>query len=279
MNNNHNFYFQHLGKKSKYIDIYQPDLLVAIPRSIGRKVIDLIDEKIPFNGYDLWTAYELSWLNKKGKPQVDMAEFTIPATSENLIESKSLKLYLNSLNQSNLDAEEVQQLLVQDLSKCAKAEVSVKLFKGVKNYSKKIYQPNYISLDENDIEIYDYSFNSDHLKNAVTEKSPFAIECLMSNLLKSNCLVTQQPDWGSIFIKYAGQKIDREKLLRYIISFRQHHEFHEQCVERIFLDIKKYCNPQKLTVFARYTRRGGLDINPFRSNYEFKSSIGRLVRQ
>ncbi|WP_339056477.1 NADPH-dependent 7-cyano-7-deazaguanine reductase QueF [Candidatus Regiella endosymbiont of Tuberolachnus salignus] len=279
MNSSQHVYSKHLGQKSQYIDTYNEKLLVAIPRSAGRKEIGLIDEQIPFTGFDLWTAYELSWLNKKGKPQVAMAEFTVPATSPNLIESKSLKLYLNSLNQSHLDSSEVHQHISKDLSHIAEAEVKVTLFEGMKNYSKKIDEPDYISIDESDIEVNDYKFNADHLKNAVTEKSPFVTERLTSNLLKSNCLVTLQPDWASVFIKYEGKKIDREKLLRYIISFRKHNEFHEQCVERIFLDIKKYCHPQKLTVFARYTRRGGLDINPFRSDYESTSAIGRLVRQ
>jgi len=172
MNNNQHVYSKHLGQKSKYIDTYKPDLLVAIPRSAGRKEIGLIDnEKIPFAGFDLWTAYELSWLNKKGKPQGAMAEFTVPATSLNLIESKSLKLYLNSLNQSHLDSSEVHQHISKDLSHIAEAEVKVKLFEGMKNYSKKIDAPDYISIDESDIEVNDYKFNADHLKNAVMEKS------------------------------------------------------------------------------------------------------------
>lgn len=273
-------YAKHLGEKSAYIATYTTSLLQPIARSLGRKNIGLADEKMPFDGFDLWTAFELSWLNKKGKPLVAIAEFRVPATSANLIESKSFKLYLNSLNQSRFDsANLLQDILRADLSHAAAADVSVTLFEAMKDYSKKIDGLDGISIDELDISVGDYAFNAGYLQGATTEASPFVTETLTSNLLKSNCLVTHQPDWGSVVIKYAGRQIDREKLLRYIISFRQHNEFHEQCVERMFSDIKRYCNPEKLTVFARYTRRGGLDINPFRSDYESTPPIGRLVRQ
>ncbi|GFN47288.1 NADPH-dependent 7-cyano-7-deazaguanine reductase QueF [Candidatus Regiella insecticola] len=273
-------YSKHLGKKSYYIDKYTPSLLESIPRSLGREQIGLIDEKILPNGFDLWTAFELSWLNKKGKPIVAIAEFKIPATSKNLIESKSFKLYLNSLNQSHFDSSnQLQSILSKDLSNKASGIVSVEIFEGMRGYSKKIHDLDGISIDEIDIEVNNYDFNDSYLKEAITESSPLVAETLTSNLLKSNCLVTNQPDWGSIYIKYEGKKINREKLLRYIISFRKHNEFHEQCVERIFSDIKKHCSPKKLSVFARYTRRGGLDINPFRSDYESTPQIGRLIRQ
>lgn len=273
---------KHLGKKSAYIETYTPALLEPIPRTVAREEIG-ITAALPFHGTDLWTAFELSWLNSKGKPRVGIAEFRIPAESKNLIESKSFKLYLNSLNQSQFSSSmELQSVLTADLSHAAEGDVSVKLFDDLSAYDHQI--DNLVTLgietiDDLDITINDYSFNPDYLIGATSNSSPMVKEILTSHLLKSNCLVTYQPDWGSVYIKYEGRKINREQLLRYIISFRQHNEFHEQCVERIFTDINRYCAPEKLTVFARYTRRGGLDINPFRSNYEFTLPLGRLIRQ
>lgn len=270
----------HLGVRSHYPDQYSPQLLEALPRARGREVIGLNTPALPFTGYDLWTAFELSWLNNKGKPVVGIAEFIIPASSENLIESKSFKLYLNSLNQTRFrDLETLLATLINDLSEAAKGDVKVTLYPGLSGYPSAIDTLPGINIDDLDIEVNNYDFNPDYLKYAISEKSDDIAETLCSNLLKSNCLVTYQPDWGSVVINYEGKQIDRECLLRYLISFRQHNEFHEQCVERIFNDIKRYCQPQKLTVFARYTRRGGLDINPFRSDFEEKTATGRLIRQ
>ncbi|WP_108650165.1 NADPH-dependent 7-cyano-7-deazaguanine reductase QueF [Dongshaea marina] len=273
-------YAKHLGQKSAYIDNYDASLLQPIPRALGRGNIGISSEQLPFSGFDLWTGFELSWLNAKGKPVIGIAEFKIPAVSECLIESKSFKLYLNSFNQTRFDsAEQLQGIMEKDLSAAAGAPVEVALFEGMKGYSTKIDELEGENIDELDIEVEDYSFREDYLEGAVTDSSLQVNETLSSHLLKSNCLVTFQPDWGSVTIKYQGGQIDREKLLRYLISFRQHNEFHEQCVERIFNDIQKFCAPQKLSVFARYTRRGGLDINPFRSNFEETPTMGRLVRQ
>lgn len=270
----------HLGQKSDYIDKYDASLLQGIPRSAGRELIGVNDDNLVFNGFDLWTSFELSWLNKKGKPIVGIAEFKIPATSKNLIESKSFKLYLNSLNQSCFESVgQLQSVLIADLSEMVVGTVSVIIFDGMDKYSKKIDDIPGVCIDDLDIEVNDYNFDPNHLKDATSENLPVVTETLNSSLLKSNCLVTNQPDWGSVLIRYHGKQINREKLLRYIISFRQHNEFHEQCVERIFCDIKEFCHPQKLSVFARYTRRGGLDINPFRSDFETDSEVGRLVRQ
>lgn len=270
----------HLGVRSDYPDRYDPQLLEALPRARGRDLIGLGGSALPFSGYDLWTAFEISWLNTKGKPLVAIAEFIIPAGSENLIESKSFKLYLNSFNQTRFPAiEEVHATLSRDLSAAAKGDVKVALFPSLTGYSSAIDTLPGINIDDLDIEVNDYGFNPDYLRGAVPDAAPLTAETLSSNLLKSNCLVTHQPDWGSVVIKYEGKRIDRERLLRYLISFRQHNEFHEQCVERIFNDIKRFCQPQKLTVFARYTRRGGLDINPFRSDFETHPQTGRLVRQ
>ncbi|MFQ2660000.1 NADPH-dependent 7-cyano-7-deazaguanine reductase QueF [Aeromonas caviae] len=265
-----------LGQQSAYISQYTPSLLQPVPRSLNRDDLGLRGE-LPFQGCDVWTLYELSWLNAKGKPVVAIGEVFVPATSPNLIESKSLKLYLNSFNQTRCDSlEAVQALLVQDLSGCAGAPVSVTLF-TLDQAPHQIAQLPGECIDNLDIEVDGYEFDETLLQGAAGRE--IVEETLHSHLLKSNCLVTSQPDWGSVVIHYRGPRLDREKLLRYLISFRQHNEFHEQCIERIFTDLKHFCAPEQLTVHARYTRRGGLDINPFRSDWEPVPANLRLIRQ
>ncbi|MDT8954350.1 NADPH-dependent 7-cyano-7-deazaguanine reductase QueF [Aeromonas caviae] len=265
-----------LGQQSAYISQYTPSLLQPVPRSLNRDDLGLRGE-LPFQGCDVWTLYELSWLNAKGKPVVAIGEVFVPATSPNLIESKSFKLYLNSFNQTRCDSlEAVQALLVQDLSGCAGAPVSVTLF-TLDQAPHQIAQLPGECIDNLDIEVDGYEFDETLLQGAAGHE--IVEETLHSHLLKSNCLVTSQPDWGSVVIHYRGPRLDREKLLRYLISFRQHNEFHEQCIERIFTDLKHFCAPEKLTVHARYTRRGGLDINPFRSDWEPVPANLRLIRQ
>ena len=265
-----------LGQQSAYISQYTPSLLQPVPRSLNRDDLGLRGE-LPFQGCDVWTLYELSWLNAKGKPVVAIGEVFVPATSPNLIESKSFKLYLNSFNQTRCDSlEAVQALLVQDLSGCAGAPVSVTLF-TLDQAPHQIAQLPGECIDSLDIEVDSYEFDETLLQGAAGHE--IVEETLHSHLLKSNCLVTSQPDWGSVVIHYRGPRLDREKLLRYLISFRQHNEFHEQCIERIFTDLKHFCAPEKLTVHARYTRRGGLDINPFRSDWEPVPANLRLIRQ
>ena len=265
-----------LGQQSAYISQYTPSLLQPVPRSLNRDDLGLRGE-LPFQGCDVWTLYELSWLNAKGKPVVAIGEVFVPATSPNLIESKSFKLYLNSFNQTRCDSlEAVQALLVQDLSGCAGAPVSVTLF-TLDQAPHQIAQLPGECIDSLDIEVDGYEFDETLLQGAAGRE--IVEETLPSHLLKSNCLVTSQPDWGSVVIHYRGPRLDREKLLRYLISFRQHNEFHEQCIERIFTDLKHFCAPEQLTVHARYTRRGGLDINPFRSDWGPVPANLRLIRQ
>ncbi|MGY4109452.1 NADPH-dependent 7-cyano-7-deazaguanine reductase QueF [Aeromonas encheleia] len=265
-----------LGQQSAYISQYAPELLQPVPRSLNRDDLGL-GETLPFQGCDVWTLYELSWLNAKGKPMVALGEVAVPATSPNLIESKSFKLYLNSFNQTRCDSlAAVQALLVKDLSACAGSEVSVTLF-PLDQAPHQIAALPGECIDEQDIEIDGYEFDQTLLQGAAG--TDIVEETLHSHLLKSNCLVTRQPDWGSLVIHYRGPRLDREKLLRYLISFRQHNEFHEQCIERIFIDLKHFCGPSQLTVYARYTRRGGLDINPFRSDWERMPANLRLIRQ
>lgn len=267
-----------LGKPTEYHDKYQPSLLQAVPRSMNREPLGLYPETLPFHGADIWTLYELSWLNAKGLPQVAIGEVTLRADSLNLIESKSFKLYLNSFNQTKFDDwGDVRAALERDLSACAQGEVNVALFRLQEVEGQPIGHLNGTCIDEQDIAIDNYQFTTDYLINATDDE--VVEEALVSHLLKSNCLITNQPDWGSVQIHYRGPRIQREALLRYLVSFRHHNEFHEQCVERIFNDILRFCKPEQLSVYARYTRRGGLDINPWRSNVPFTPGHSRLVRQ
>ena len=267
-----------LGKQVDYEFEYNPGLLQGVPRSLSRDTLDLANSSLPFDGIDTWTGYELSWLNLKGKPNVAILECHVPITSENLIESKSFKLYLNSFNQTKFaSAEDVRQVLQADLSACAGEPVEVKLSLPEQFTSLQFKEFEGTLLDNLDVEIEQYSPNTQFL--AVVKSGAEVKETLISHLLKSNCLITSQPDWASIQIRYEGKAIEHEGLLKYLISFRQHNEFHEQCVERIYNDIMQHCQPDKLTVCARYTRRGGLDINPFRSNYEAPYANHRQARQ
>lgn len=256
-----------LGKPSAYKTEYDPTLLFPIPRQPKRTEIGLAEGRaLPFFGVDIWNAYELSWLNMKGKPQVALASFLIPADTPNIVESKSFKLYLNSFNQSKIASPEaLQQLLHHDLSEAIGGTVQVRLVTEAEMGTQKMGELDGVLLDRLDIETDIYE-PAPHLLHAAQDESPVE-ETLVSHLLKSNCLVTGQPDWGSVQIRYVGAPINQEALLKYLISFRNHNEFHEQCVERIFTDVMRQCKPLKLAVYARYTRRGGLDINPFRTNF------------
>ena len=267
-----------LGQKTEYASQYDRTLLQPVPRALNRDGLGITQNQ-PFTiGADIWTAYEISWLNEKGLPQVAIADIYLNYQSQNLIESKSFKLYLNSFNQSKFaDFNAVQQTMQGDLSECAQGDVKVRLNPVAVYDSQKIDHLQGDCIDQQDIEITSYEFNADWLKDCVSDE--IVEEKLVSHLLKSNCLITNQPDWGTLHIHYVGKKIDHEKLLRYVVSFRQHNEFHEQCVERIFCDLMHYAKPEKLTVYARYTRRGGLDINPFRSNFENLPENLRLARQ
>ena len=254
-----------LGKVATYKAEYDATLLFPIPRADKRAEIG-VGASLPFFGVDIWNAYEVSWLNLRGKPQIAIATITVPAESANIIESKSFKLYLNSFNQTRLASPEaLTELLKKDLSAAVGASVHVSLCLSENFGNLKMRELEGHLLDRLDIDVDSYTPNPALLR-ANHDEAPVE-ETLLSHLLKSNCLVTGQPDWGSVQIRYVGSQIDQESLLRYLIGFRNHNEFHEQCVERIFVDIMQYCKPQKLAVYARYTRRGGLDINPWRSNF------------
>ncbi len=267
-----------LGKPTEYRATYAPDLLYPIPRQLKRDELGIAADELPFVGEDIWNAYEVSWLTPKGKPVVALATFRVPADSPNLVESKSFKLYLNSFNQTAFaDTETVVATLEKDLSAAAgkTVRVAVSLLNDQPAFT--IGYPTGDCIDDLDIACDTYQPTPAFL---TASDGPVVEETLYSHLLKSNCLVTGQPDWAMVVIRYRGRPIDRAGLLRYIVSFRNHNEFHEQCVERIFCDITQRCAPEALSVYARYTRRGGLDINPFRSCGEFLAHDNvREVRQ
>ena len=253
-----------LGKPAQYRERYDPALLFAIERAPQRTALGL-GEALPFSGADLWTAYELSWLDARGKPEVAIARFSVPADSPRLVESKSLKLYLNAFSQTPFDsAAAVERTLAADLGRAFGAGVAVEVI-GPRGFARlRIEELAGESIDDVAIEVRDYSPRPDFL----AASGPAVEEALVSQLFKSNCPVTGQPDWGSVQVRYRGPRIDRAGLLRYLVSFRQHAGFHEHCVERIFVDVRERCRPERLTVYARFTRRGGIDINPFRSDWE-----------
>ena len=273
-----------LGKSSSYVDQYDAALLFPIARRSKRDEIGLTGTP-PCFGADLWTAYELSWLNPRGKPQLALARITVPAESTHIVESKSVKLYLNSFNNSVFaDASAVQTRLREDLSAAIWQDGAVMSSIGVQlvlpqDFDKEpVHELDGLNLDRLDLECSHYQ-PAPELLTAQSNEAPVT-ETLTSQLLKSNCLVTGQPDWGSVRISYTGPQIDQAGLLQYIVSFRNHNEFHEQCVERIFMDIWRACKPSKLEVYARYTRRGGVDINPWRTSHPMAAPVNiRTARQ
>ena len=267
-----------LGKASEYIATYTPSLLFPIPRAAKWAELGLSAETLPYQGVDFWNCFELSWLLPSGKPVVAMGEFAIPADSPNIIESKSFKLYLNSLNQSVFSsADEVVTVLVQDLSAAAGKPVGVRVRSLVEVTADGVQTAPGICIDELDVAISNYAQPQPELLRC--DAARVLDESLHSHLLKSNCPVTGQPDWGTLVVEYRGLALDHASLLAYLVSFRQHADFHEQCVERIFLDLQRLLKPEHLTVYARYVRRGGLDINPYRSSGPISPDNHRLVRQ
>jgi 7-cyano-7-deazaguanine reductase len=263
-----------LGRHVDYPREYDAALLFPIPRALGRSHIGIDDGALPFTGVDRWHAYELSWLDAQGKPRVATATLEVPAQSAHLVESKSLKLYLNSFNATRFDDDEaVRTRIAQDLSRAAGATVTVRF--GLPPIDAREAGE---SIDALPVAIDRYGPPDATLLAA--DAGDLIEETLSSALLKSNCPVTGQPDWARIVIAYRGPRLDRAALLRYLVSFRDHAEFHEQCVERIFADLLARARPHTLSVEARYTRRGGLDINPWRATPgTAPPSAGRDERQ
>jgi len=262
-----------LGKTSKYIQTYSRELLFPIPRKMARDLIGL-GSPLPFDGGDTWYGYELSWLNPKGKPQIALGKFTFPCTAEHVVESKSFKLYLNSFNQTPFESQlHVKETIEKDLSQAVAGPVTVELYLPTGIETVEGFPGT--CLDDLDIETATYQVEPKFLKATPAQCE----ETLFSHLLKSNCLATGQPDWGSVLIRYAGPRIDQEGLLKYFVSYRNHSGFAEHCVEQMFHDILIKCRPVRLTVYAHFTRRGGLDINPFRSNFERSPPNIKALRQ
>lgn len=265
-----------LGKITAYVSQYNPNLLCTVPRALAREDLHIVKSR-PFSGVDVWTSYEFSWLNAQGKPQTTMIEFWVADNSTNILESKSFKLYLNAFSQTTVSSiQELQATLQKDLTTAVSGEISIKLI--LPEVFSQTQRTNFlgICLDSIDIATHTYDLDPDFLVLQSDEK---VSETLYSNLFSNICPVTKQPDWASVQIRYSGRKINHEALLKYLISFRKHDDFHEHCTEQIFMDIWNRCTPEKLTVYMQFARRGGLDINPFRSNFEKLSENLRSFRQ
>ncbi|WP_396586838.1 NADPH-dependent 7-cyano-7-deazaguanine reductase QueF [Bermanella sp. R86510] len=269
-----------LGKETEYKSQYDASLIYPIERAANREKLtmptELKDTSLPFYGIDVWTGYEISWLNPQGKPQVAIAEFVIPCESSHIVESKSFKLYLNSFNNTRFEQAEMVRVRMQhDLSAGFGADIDIRFF-NVGSYD--LSHPDLGDcIDDEDVNIEHYTPAPELLKHASGEE---VTQRLHSHLLKSNCPVTNQPDWATVIIDYRGTPLDRQALLKYIISYREHDDFHEHCVEQIFCDLLNLGGFEYLTVTARYTRRGGLDINPSRSTHPLNTMpVGRMPRQ
>lgn len=264
-----------LGRETAYTGTYAPDLLYPMPREENRREIGIAGD-LPFDGCDIWTAYELSWLNPAGKPVVALAEFRVPCASEWIVESKSVKLYLNSFAQTRVaDGEEVRAIVAGDLCRATGSDVAVRLTDARQFSDARVAEPPGTCVDG--LEVATDAYN---VEPAFLTASGEPVETrLYSHLLRSNCPVTDQPDWGTVCVHAVGPAIDPAGFLKYVVSYRDHHAFHEHCVERMYVDILDRCRPERLTVYARYTRRGGVDINPFRSNFEAAPENVRTARQ
>ena len=266
-----------LGKTSEYPEHYNPSLLYPIARATKWAELGLDGQCLPYQGVDIWNCYELSWLLPSGKPVVAMASFAIPAHSPNIIESKSFKLYLNSLNQAVFSSyKEVEDLLKEALSNVAGAPVGVQISSLSQVTERGLSVPEGECIDDLDIKVQGYQHPDVKILQASTR---IVRKTFHTHLLKSNCPVTGQPDWGTLVVSYEGKELCLKSFLSYVVSFRQHQDFHEQCVERIFLALQHLLEPQALTVYARYVRRGGLDINPYRSTHAVECVNARLARQ
>ncbi len=265
-----------LGQDSAYPCTYSPDLLFPIARSDAREGIG-IGADLPFRGTDVWNAWELTWLGPADRPAVATAEIRVPADSANLIESKSLKIYLNSFSMSQFDStSSVADTIAADLTTCMGAPVEVRVTSVAETENGSIATLAGTCIDTTQVQFSCWEVDAGLLR---ADDNDIVTEVLHSHLLRSQCPVTSQPDTGSLQISYRGPRITPESLLLYIVSFRQHMDFHEACVERMFVDIAQHCKVDRLSVYARYQRRGGIDINPFRSNYEDCPGNPRLWRQ
>lgn len=266
-----------LGQVTDYVDRYTPALLAEIPRWDAREHLDLDDTTLPFHGIDIWNAYELSWLNAKGKPQVAMVQIIVPCGSPCIVESKSLKLFLNSFANSRFNSSAaVRSAIEQELSRIVKAQVEVSLMSLQQAAQLPVWEDQGLCVDHLDIEFENYDYAPEVL---TCDQGPEQTGVLVSHLLRSHCPVTNQPDWATVMVRYIGAPISPVGFLRYVVSLRNHQGFHEQIIEQMFVDLLRQCAPRRLSVYGRFTRRGGIDINPFRSNHEQELPNWRTVRQ
>ncbi len=253
-----------LGHATTYAETYDPGLLFPVDRAPQRAELGFGAE-LPFRGVDLWTAYELSWLDPAGKPQVAIATFSVPAASPRLVESKSVKLYLTAFNQTRFaGGDEIAATIARDLGAAAGASVEVTLTPPQRFAALPRAELAGVCLDALPIAIDRF----EPAPEALAAAGPAVSETVFTRLFRSVCPVTGQPDYASVQLAYRGARIDHAGLLRYLVSFRRHPGFHEHCVERIFADVWRRCRPEELSVYARFTRRGGVDINPWRTSSE-----------
>lgn len=270
-----------LGRSTEYPASHDPSVLFPIPRADNRQRLGLgqADASLPFRGYDLWRAYELSWLDMHGKPRIAMGEILVPADSPNMVESKSFKLYLNSLNQEHFETPEaVRERILEDLTPVIRARCLVQVYLPEEFQQLACEQPQGVSLDDLPVDIDVYHPDASLLR---VDSGDLREETIYSNLFRSNCPVTEQPDWGTVFIRYKGPAIDHGSLLKYLVSYRRHNGFHEDCVEAIYADLMRVAKPERLSVAINFLRRGGLEINPVRSSHplEMEFPAVRLARQ
>ena len=265
-----------LGRESAYPQKYAPQVLCPIERALSRNPLRLGDP-LPFSGTDIWNAWELTWLGQGDLPRVATAEIRVPVKSPNLVESKSLKLYLGSFAMSRFaSAAEVEEVIARDLENCVGSPVVVQVLPVAETVARQPARLAGACLDEIEVECSDWEINPDLLKS---DPGKIVTEDVYTHLLRSLCPVTAQPDMGSLQISYTGPAIDHAALLRYVVSFREHNDFHEACIERMFVDLVERCGCEQLTVQARYLRRGGIDINPIRTNTGQTERNLRLWRQ
>lgn len=266
-----------LGRSTDYVDEYTPSLLCPIPRWDGREALELDGVELPFHGQDIWNAYELSWLNSKGRPQVAVCELKVPCVTPYLVESKSLKLYFNSFSNTRFDSENiVRDYITKDLSQVVGGAVDVKLYSLEQAAALPQWEAGGECVDNIDLEFESHEYRPDLL---LCDQGGEQTGQLYSHLLRSHCPVTNQPDWATVVVRYTGRVISPASFLRYVVSLRNHQGFHEQIIEQMFVDLMRQCEPRQLTVYGRFTRRGGIDINPFRSNYEQPLPNRRTIRQ
>lgn len=266
-----------LGRESSYVDVYTPSLLHSIPRALARSEMALTGESLPFMGEDIWTAYELGWLDGRGRPRMGALRITVPATSAAIVESKSMKLYLNSFAQTRFNhAADVLKTLNSDLTLAFRAPILVDLLPSATLGTITDTLPGQC-LDELDTEIEHYQYDPELLQ---LEQGGFEVkEAVHTRAFRSLCPVTGQPDWAALVVQYAGTPIRRESLYRYLVSFRSHTGFHEATIEQIFVDLLQHCGCDRLSVWARFMRRGGIDINPHRSTWDPNAPLIRLAAQ